>query len=144
MIQPWFSNKILLEMGTLTCNHSISAVSEIYYGWKISFWDREVWLVRATMKSCIAARCISTMNSKSRLIKSVIKSKFLFNEVKRMVFTEMDKLQEKKNEWMIWYDTCFKYSETGITFFQNTDFKGIKFSKLIRSYIIKSIYFIYV
>ena len=36
------------------------------------------------------------MNSKSQLIKNFIKLKVLLNEIKRIVFMEMDKLWEKK------------------------------------------------
>ena len=60
-----------------------------------------------------------------------------------MVFLENGQASKKK-KWMIWYNICFKYSEAGNYDFQDTDFKCIKFSTLIRFPIIKSVYFIYV
>ena len=54
------------------------------------------------------------MNSKSRLIKNIIKLEILSSEIKRMVFIGMDKFQKKneKNE------TCSKYFEAGFTIFK--------------------------
>ena len=60
---------------------------------------------------------MDVMNTNSRLIKSVVKSEILLNEVKRMVFTEMVKLRGKKKK-----DMYSMYSEARFTIF-----KGIKF-----------------
>ena len=60
------------------------------------------------------------MNNKSRLIKMVVKLEILLNKIKRMVFTEKDKL-EKKN------DNCPKYSEAGDIIFKLKIFKAEKF-----------------
>ena len=77
------------------------------------------------------------MNNKSQLIKNVVKLEILLNKIKRMVFTENDKLRKKN-------DMCPKYSEVGDIFFKIKFFKGEKFYKLIRFATSKNVYFTFI
>ena len=63
------------------------------------------------------------MNSKSRLIKSVVKVEILLNKVKRMVLIEKDKLRGKKK-----YRGVNQVFQSCIYYFQNKDSKCKQFS----------------
>ena len=77
------------------------------------------------------------MNNKSRLIKSVVKLEILLNEIKKDDFHENRQALGKK---MICVLSILKLDYD----FQNKNFKGKIFLKLIRFFIIKSVCFIYI
>ena len=77
------------------------------------------------------------MNSKFQLIKNVVKTEILLNEIKRMVFTEKDKLRKKN-------DMFSKYSEAEDIIFMIKIFKGENFLKLVRFSVSKNLYFTFI
>ena len=58
-------------------------------------------MVNATSGSYIAARCIGMEEQYVLTNLNVVKLEILLNEIKRMVFTEMDKLWKKKKRKVI-------------------------------------------
>ena len=53
-------------------------------------------MAKATRMPYIVAQCTNEMNNKSQLIQKCGQIRNPFEQIKRMIFTEMDKLREKK------------------------------------------------